>query len=132
MSEVYHTFKAMNKTKYVDEKALAHFDRFYRNHEKEIISAPKGIDIVLIHHKVEDGPKSNKENEEERKNEVRVKLRKKFKNKLRIEGFDVEETVLNDKVYTKLHCSFRRLCIEAEMTHLQMPLLGVSDFHSCY
>lgn len=50
-----------------------------------------------------------------------------FENKLKSEGFDVEENVLNGKVYKNLHCSFKRLCIEAEEIHLKMPLRDVSD-----
>ncbi|XP_063415358.1 anoctamin-4-like isoform X1 [Mytilus trossulus] len=116
--------KAKQPIKNVEGKAITRFDRVYRKLGNLLIPESKRIDIVLIHpdSKADDGSLSSKE---KRKIQVREKLREIFENTLRDEGFIVEESVLKDKVYKKIHCPFKRLCIEAETTNLEMPLLGL-------
>ena len=46
---------------------------------------------------------------------------------LDIEGFVREDEEIDGVVYCKLHCSFPRLCKEAERVKLQMPLTNVSQ-----
>ena len=53
--------------------------------------------------------------------------RRKFETMLDIEGFVREDEEIDDVVYCKLHCSFPRLCKEAERVKLQMPLTNVSE-----
>lgn len=119
--------KAKQPIKNVEGKAITRFDRVYRKLGNSLIPESKRIDIVLIHpdSKADDSSLSSKE---KRKIQVRDKLREIFENTLRDEGFIVEESVLKDKVYKKIHCPFKRLCIEAETTNLEMPLKGVSEF----
>ena len=52
--------------------------------------------------------------------------RRKFETMLDIEGFVREDEEIDGVVYCKLHCSFPRLCKEAERVKLQMPLTNVS------
>lgn len=90
-------------------------------------------DIILIHPKSQNltclmdieslNPDERKKMRDDRK------LRNIFEKTLRKDGFKVTKTVLSDEIYTKLRCSFQRLCVEAEKTNLQMPLLDVSDSH---
>jgi len=42
------------------------------------------------------------------------------------EGILLEKETIGEEVYTKLHCTFPRLCKEAERVKLQMPLKNVS------
>ncbi|XP_052075857.1 anoctamin-7-like [Mytilus californianus] len=100
----------------MEEQALKRFDRVYTKLGQLSIPESKTIDIVLIH------STELLKGETKRQKQARDKLRVVFENKLRSEGFDIEETVINGEVYKNLHCSFKRLCIEAEETHLKMPL----------
>lgn len=54
------------------------------------------------------------------------KLRKKYESELHTQGFRVERKYTGEKTYVVLHCSFERLCEEAEHVSLEMPLAGVS------
>ncbi|KAK0052977.1 anoctamin-3, partial [Biomphalaria pfeifferi] len=45
-----------------------------------------------------------------------------FKEKLKKEGFTIDEYEAHDHVYVKLYCPFKRLCKEAEHVKLEMPL----------
>lgn len=55
------------------------------------------------------------------------KLRKKFEAELHLQGFRVERKYTSNKTFVILHCSFERLCEEAEHVSLEMPLAGVSQ-----
>lgn len=101
-------------------------DKVYRNLEKR--SESQLIDIVLIHPIL----KGTQSDDDELKIQAAVNIRKIFQKQLKNDGFEVSKTNINDQVYTKLRCSFKRLCIEAEKTNLQMPLRGVSDSHFVY
>lgn len=52
------------------------------------------------------------------------KLRKKFEAELHLQGFRVERKYTSNKTFVILHCSFERLCEEAEHVSLEMPLAG--------
>ena len=54
------------------------------------------------------------------------KLRKKYESELHAQGFRVDRMYTADKTFVVLHCSFERLCEEAETVSLEMPLAGVS------
>lgn len=55
------------------------------------------------------------------------KLRKKYESELHAQGFRVDRKYTADKTFVVLHCSFERLCEEAEKVSLEMPLAGVSE-----
>lgn len=57
---------------------------------------------------------------------VREKLRKKYESELHDQGFRLDRKYTADKTFVVLHCSFERLCEEAEKVSLEMPLEGVS------
>lgn len=52
------------------------------------------------------------------------KLRKKYEAELHSQGFRVERKYTANKTFVILHCSFERLCEEAEHVSLEMPLAG--------
>lgn len=54
------------------------------------------------------------------------KLRKKYESELHAQGFRVDRKYTAEKTFVVLHCSFERLCEEAEHVSLEMPLAGVS------
>ena len=70
-------------------------------------------DYVLVH---KTGDNSN----------VREKMRKKYETELHDQGFRLDRKYTADKTFVVLHCSFERLCEEAEKVSLEMPLEGVS------
>lgn len=120
----------MDSIKYAKEKALTRFDRtYYRNVKQELVPESKQIDFVLIHPNSKEKTNQSSDNEQ-KQNQARDRLRNIFENKLRRDDFIVQETVCRDKIYKKLHCSFKRLCIEADLTNLQMPLDKVSYANS--
>ncbi|XP_033742863.1 anoctamin-4-like isoform X2 [Pecten maximus] len=80
----------------------------------------KRIDMVLVH-------KRKLDNEEEDAEETRERLRRNtlrecFEKKLKQEQFKIKEKQHGKNVYTMLHCSFERLCKEAETVNLEMRL----------
>lgn len=58
-------------------------------------------------------------------NNVLEKLREKFESFLMEEGFKIERRYTTERTFVILHCSFQRLCEEAEHVCLEMPLAGV-------
>ena len=54
------------------------------------------------------------------------KMRKKYESELHDQGFRLDRKYTADKTFVVLHCSFERLCEEAEKVSLEMPLEGVS------
>ncbi|KAF6017966.1 hypothetical protein EB796_023726 [Bugula neritina] len=83
---------------------------------RKLYTAPERdrIDYVLIYNI----PKDPDSKSEKRK----AILRRRFEELLKDEGFSLEHEELGNTVFCKLHCSFRRLCKEAEAVKLQMPL----------
>ena len=56
---------------------------------------------------------------------LQEKLRKQYESELHAQGFRVERKYTAEKTFVILHCSFERLCEEAEKVSLEMPLAGV-------
>lgn len=78
----------------------------------------KRIDIVLIHPVRQTGEDAEEEREFQRKD----LLRECFERKLREEQFKIKERRHGKNVYKMLHCSFERLCEEAERVNMEMHL----------
>lgn len=76
------------------------------------------LDYVLVH---KTGDNRN----------VHEKLRKKYEAELHAQGFRVDHKYTAEKTFVTLHCSFERLCEEAEHVSLEMPLAGVRLFLFC-
>ena len=108
----------------VGGNSLTRFDRVYNRLGDKVIPESKRIDMVLVHpnpqHKCDSYDAKQK-----RKIQARARVREQFEKALRDQGFIIETTTFEDKVFTKLHCPFKILCIEAEAVNLEMPLLGV-------
>ncbi|XP_060078279.1 anoctamin-10-like [Ylistrum balloti] len=80
----------------------------------------KRIDMVLVHQRKMDDEKEDAE--ETRERERRNVLRECFEKRLKQEQFRIKEKQHGQNVYTMLHCSFERLCKEAEIVNLEMRL----------
>ena len=116
--------KHRRKHKKRDKKKLSKFERRYTELGPLFKPDYKRIDYVLVHkrdHSDETTSQSKKETIERKE-----RLRKRFENALIRSGFSIRSVVVEDKVFTKLHCPFKRLCQEAERVKLEMPLEGVS------
>lgn len=59
---------------------------------------------------------------------LQEKLRKKYESELHAQGFRVDRKYTAENTFVVLHCSFERLCEEAEHVSLEMPLAGVRPF----
>lgn len=111
--------KALMAMKEKHEKAEK-FDAFYKLLGSKCKPEEKRIDFVLVYknQNVDDIEDKEDQEEFERQNE----LREKFEIAIKEEGIQKQKVVIDDKIYTKLHCPFRRLCLEAELVSLEMPL----------
>ena len=99
------------------------FDLAYKHLGSKCKPEEKRIDYVLVHPVVDLKTITDEEDKksEERKNE----LREKFERAMKDEKLQKQTEVIGDKIYTKIHCPFRRLCEEAEAVSLELPLAGV-------
>ena len=95
---------------------LAKFKRTYQDLAPLLKPDYVRIDYVLVH---------GKETSEDTK---KTEIRNRFERLLEKEGFSIKriKDEKDETVYTTLHCSFTRLCEEAERVKLEMPLNGVS------
>jgi hypothetical protein len=83
----------------------------------------KRIDYVIVYeNKSIDEITGKKERE---KHEKKLKLREKFLKSLKYDDVDVQQEVIGEFVFMKLHVAFRRLCKEADRIKLEMPLQDV-------
>jgi hypothetical protein len=101
-------------------------------HCKSFILLPTGpllkpeqrrVDYILIY----DKKTSRDEVDPEKRKSLEDKeaKRERFKSALKLEGFLIQEATIRNNVFVKLHCPFKRMCAEAEMVKLEMPLKGV-------
>ncbi|XP_060576313.1 anoctamin-4-like isoform X2 [Ruditapes philippinarum] len=103
------------------------FEAFYKKLGNQVIPEDKRIDYVLVYPKVN---LKEIEDEDDRKEvERQIELREKFEFAMHEEGLMKQKIEIDNYVYTKLHCPFRRLCEEAEAVSLEMPLLGCESEH---
>ncbi|XP_053399972.1 anoctamin-7-like isoform X3 [Mercenaria mercenaria] len=103
------------------------FDAFYKKIGDQVIPEDKRIDYVLVHPKVD--MKEIEDEDEIKDIERQNQLREKFEFAMHEEGLMKQRIEIDDHVYTKIHCPFRRLCEEAEAVSLEMPLLGCESEH---
>ncbi|XP_052795282.1 anoctamin-4-like isoform X2 [Mya arenaria] len=89
---------------------LSAFERRYTALGPKLTPEQKRIDYVLVH---------KRENEEKKED-----MRERFEAALSREGFSIKEECIKGTMYKLLHCPFKRLCKEAELIKLEMPLKG--------
>lgn len=107
------------------KKKISTFERRYTALGPMLRPERKRIDYVLVYKN-----KSSEdavEPDEKESLKKREDMRERFEKELRAEGFSLKEELIEDYVYIKLHCPFKRLCQEAEKVKLEMPLKGVSS-----
>ena len=109
------------------KKIVRHFERRYTELGPMLKLEQKRIDYVLVHPNVsssdvEDIPDNN----DKRRSLIEKEFKRDcFENALLYEGFSIQKDAEGSKVFTKLHCPFKRLCMEAELVKLEMRLKGV-------
>ena len=120
------TLKHRKNKKKKDKRKLSKFERRYTELGPLLKPDYKRIDYVLVHgrEKSEEVQSQSKKQSLEKKE----RLRKRFEDALRNTGFSIKAVEIENKVFKKLHCPFKRLCEEAERVKLEMPLGGVSKF----
>lgn len=105
------------------KKKMSTFERRYTALGPLTRPDRKRIDYILVH---KNKSSVDAKDEEERESlEKRENMRARFERAIRAEGFTIKEEIIEDYVYKKLHCPFKRLCQEAEHVKLEMPLKGV-------
>lgn len=102
------------------------FERRYTELGPALIPEQKRIDYVLVHRNKFSNEYKDDESKREELSRKEAK-RERFESALKKEGFDIQKEVIGDNVFVKLHCPFKRLCAEAEMVKMEMPLHGVRD-----
>ncbi|KAL5011371.1 hypothetical protein ScPMuIL_009922 [Solemya velum] len=106
-----------------DNRKPSNFDHQYSILGSKLQPERKRIDIVLVHPKL--SSKMEKDQDDRRELEYKENMRERFEEALRREGFLIQVDSIEDDVYKKLHCPFRRLCVEAEKVKMEMPLKGL-------
>ncbi|GFS27157.1 anoctamin [Elysia marginata] len=110
-----------NKRK-MKNKTFGSFERRYSKLalNKSLIPERKRIDYVLIYpNEFSKDAKDESRKLELKKHEQR---RAKFEKKIESEGFSIQKDVIGENVFLKLHCPFKRLCVEAEKVKIEMAL----------
>ncbi|KAH3830061.1 hypothetical protein DPMN_103298, partial [Dreissena polymorpha] len=98
----------------------ARFNAFYKQLGSNVKPEQKRIDYVLV---FPNTSISEIEDEDDKHDfEKRMALREKFEAAMEEQGLQLQKLVIGDKVFTQIHCPFRRLCEEAELVSLEMPL----------
>lgn len=105
------------------KKKLSTFERRYTALGPLLKPDRKRIDYVLVHKKKTSAEEMD--DEEKETLQKREDMRARFEKALQEEGFSIKEEIIEEYVYKKLHCPFKRLCQEAEHVKLEMPLKGV-------
>ncbi|KAK3099349.1 hypothetical protein FSP39_003125 [Pinctada imbricata] len=120
-------FRKIRKKALKRNPRMKTFERRYTELGPSLIPEQRRIDYILIH--------SNKKSTDytsEEQTEKRVALEqkelKRRRNVLRMRGFDISRDIIGDNVFIKLHCPFKRLCAEAELTQLEMPLKDCAHY----
>ncbi|GFN81556.1 anoctamin [Plakobranchus ocellatus] len=103
-------------------KTFGTFERRYSKLalNKSLVPERKRIDYVLIYPNI-----SSKDAKDESKI---LELKKheynraRFENIVSAEGFSLQKDIIGENVFVKLHCPFKRLCVEAEKVKIEMAL----------
>lgn len=103
------------------------FERRYTELGPALIPEQKRIDYVLVHRNKFSHEYKDDESKREELSRKEAK-RERFESALKKEGFDIQKEVIGDNVFVKLHCPFKRLCAEAEMVKMEMPLHGCINY----
>ena len=116
----------------IEEKrqTASRFDLAYKKLGSKLKPEEKRIDYVLVHPNID--LKTITDEDDRKEEERKIELREKFEHAMKEEKLQKQTEVIGDKIYTKIHCPFRRLCEEAETVSLEMPLAGVGFTTNCF
>ncbi|RUS78017.1 hypothetical protein EGW08_014234 [Elysia chlorotica] len=116
-----HKINRRNKRK-MKNKAFGSFERRYSKLalNRSLVPERKRIDYVLIYpNELSKDAKDESRMLELKKHEYR---RARFEKIIESEGFSVQKDIIGENVFLKLHCPFKRLCVEAEKVKIEMAL----------
>lgn len=119
-------FRNLRKRHLKRNPQMKAFERRYTELGPALIPEQKRIDYVLIYkNKYSNDPMYIDDPDKQEAVRQKEEKRERFEASLTKEGFDVQKEVIGENVFVKLHCPFKRLCAEAEMVKMEMPLHGV-------
>ncbi|XP_052076690.1 anoctamin-3-like isoform X2 [Mytilus californianus] len=113
-------FRKLRKRHLKNNPSIRRFERRYTELGPLLKPEQKRIDYILIY----DNKSSHDEEDAEKRKHLEIKesKRERFKNAMKLEGFLLQEEIIRNNVFVKIHCPFKRLCAEAEMVKLEMPI----------
>ncbi|XP_063415421.1 anoctamin-3-like isoform X2 [Mytilus trossulus] len=103
-------FRKLRKRHLKNNPSIRRFERRYTELGPLLKPEQKRIDYILIYDTFLEV------------NMVKESKRERFKNAMKLEGFLLQEEKIRNNVFIKIHCPFKRLCAEAEMVKLEMPI----------
>ncbi|VDI80017.1 anoctamin-7 [Mytilus galloprovincialis] len=113
-------FRKLRKRHLKNNPSIRRFERRYTELGPLLKPEQKRIDYILLY---DNKYSKDEEDEVKRKHlEVKESKRERFKNAMKLEGFLLQEEIIRNNVFIKIHCPFKRLCAEAEMVKLEMPI----------
>ncbi|XP_048774144.2 anoctamin-4-like isoform X2 [Ostrea edulis] len=122
-------FRNLRKRHLKRNPQMKAFERRYTELGPALIPEQKRIDYVLIYkNKYSNDPMYIDDPDKQEAVRQKEEKRERFEASLTKEGFDVQKEVIGENVFVKLHCPFKRLCAEAEMVKMEMPLHGCANY----
>ncbi|XP_033742824.1 anoctamin-4-like isoform X4 [Pecten maximus] len=102
------------------------FERRYTELGPLLIPEQKRVDYVLVH----DNKSSKDTKDPDKKKSLEDKEYKRdcFEKEMIEQGFFIQKDDFGDHVFVKLHCPFKRLCMEAEAVKLEMRLKDCPNY----
>ncbi|XP_060078280.1 anoctamin-4-like [Ylistrum balloti] len=102
------------------------FERRYTELGPLLIPEQKRVDYVLVHSSK--SSKDTKDSDKKKSLEEKEFKRDCFERAMTEQGFFIQKDVIKDHVFVKLHCPFKRLCMEAESVKLEMRLKDCPNY----
>ncbi|XP_069129739.1 anoctamin-7-like isoform X3 [Argopecten irradians] len=102
------------------------FERRYTELGPLLIPEQKRVDYVLVHENK--SSKDTKDPDKKKSLEDKEFKRDCFEREMIDQGFVLQKDMIGDHVFVKLHCPFKRLCLEAETVKLEMRLKDCPNY----
>ncbi|XP_021363066.1 anoctamin-4-like isoform X4 [Mizuhopecten yessoensis] len=102
------------------------FERRYTELGPMLIPEQKRVDYVLVY--TNKTSKDTKDPDKKKSLEDKEYKRDCFEQAMIEQGFFIQKDFMKDNVFVKLHCPFKRLCMEAEAVKLEMRLKDCPNY----